>query len=69
MLYEDWLQAEGDWSKSSIVFNSMEKNKFKRRGKYVYKPYFEVEEKFGASVAKSIKKKKAGARGCQGQDC
>ena len=58
LLYEDWLQAEGDWSKSSIHYNSLEKSKYKKRGKYVYMSYKDVEEKYGSHIAKGIKKSK-----------
>ena len=58
LLYEDWLQTEGDWSKSSIHYNSLEKSKFKKRGKYVYMCFKDVEEKYGSSIAKGIRKSK-----------
>ena len=58
MKIEDWLNAGGDWTKSSIYFNSLEKSKFNRRGKYVYMTYKDVEEKYGSAVAKNIKKNK-----------
>lgn len=57
-LYEDWLQADGDWTKSSIHFNSLEKSSFRKRGKYVMMPFKDVVEKYGGSIAADIKKKK-----------
>lgn len=58
MLYEDWLQADGDWCKSSIYFNSLEKRGHKKRGKWVFKPYKDVVTQFGEAIAKDIRKKK-----------
>ena len=57
-LYEDWLNAGGDWTKSSVYYNSLEKSKFNRRGKYVYMTYRDVEAKYSSAIAKNIKKNK-----------
>jgi hypothetical protein len=58
MLYEDWLQADGDWCKSSIYFNAMEKSSSRKRGKWGYMTVLDVQSKYGNSIAADIKKKK-----------
>ena len=68
MLYEDWLNAEGDWSRSSIHYNSLEVNKYKKKGRYVYLTYKEVETKFGSALAKAIKKSKLELEASRAQD-
>jgi hypothetical protein len=68
MLYEDWLNSEGDWSRSSIHYNSLEKSKYKRKGKYIYMAYKDVEEKYGTALAKTIKKTKLELEAARGED-
>jgi len=68
MLYEDWLNSEGDWSRSSIHYNSLEKSKYKRKGKYIYMAYKDVEEKYGTALVKTIKKTKLELEAARGED-
>ena len=54
LLYEDWLQADGDWSQSSIYYNSLEKNSKVRRGVWKMVEYKYVKEKYGDAIAAGI---------------
>ena len=57
-LYEEWLQCSGDWCKSGIYLNAVEKTLSSKRGQWVYMPYKDVVSKYGESLARGIRDKK-----------
>jgi len=57
-LYEDWLCAKGDWSKSATYSNACEQFNSTKRGRYVYKSFKDLTDLYGLPIAKDIRLKK-----------
>ena len=57
-LYEDWLCAKGDWTKSATYANACEQFSSSKRGRFVYKTFKDLTELYGLPIAKDIRLKK-----------
>ena len=57
-LYEDWLSAQGDWSKTATYMDAKEQFNSTKRGRYVYKAFKELVATYGLPIAKEIRAKK-----------
>ena len=57
-LYEDWLQAGGDWGKSTIVANNSKEKTTRKKGRNCMKTFRQLRETFGLAVARQIRDNK-----------
>ena len=57
-LYEDWLCAKGDWTKTATYSNACEQFNSTKRGRFVYKSFKDLTESYGLPIAKDIRLKK-----------
>ena len=57
-LFDDWVASGQDWCQSALYLNSLKTSEQRKVGKYCMRTFAYLREKFGDTVAKSIRENK-----------
>ena len=57
-LYEDYLSSGENWMQSSVMVNATRRSTQRRKGKYRMIEFKSLKEKYGVSVAKTLRDQK-----------